>query len=730
MSPRSFFLPLLGGLVLFRAGFAADAATPRPSVPVANVAPITTVAAAFARWPDLTTDDQPVQLEGVVLGLMPSGAFRLHDGELGIYVTKSPAAHQLTAGDRVRVTGVLRQGGFSPWISPHELTRLGRGEYPAARPASYSVLASGAADNQWVEIEGVIRGVQVPEPRDFVVLDFGMSGGNLRVLVTHEPHVDFTQLIDAAVRVRGVAAVNVNAHKHVVEPSFRVPSFSEFVVLRPGQPDAFAQPRVPVRQLMRVSLGSPHRHRVRTSGVVTRQLSDTAFFLRDGDVGLKVETASPQRFRPGDQVEAAGFPEMEEGMAVLQLATCRTVGAAAPPAPSQPDLTALLDGTHNSDLVQIRARLVDWVIAGKNVTLVFKTGDQLFKGLYNLPAGAPLSLPEKNSEVSVTGICVISELEDVWFYQPRSFLLLVAHLADLQVLQAPPWWTPARLWSALAIAGVVLFAAAGWVWALRRQIGRKRAVIEQQARHAAALEERSRIARELHDTLEQGLTGLSLQMKALETDLEANPHPARSRLQFARQMLRQSRALARNAIRELRSEATPARLEGLIDGLKRIAASWNHSGALTVEVHITGTARALPSRVEHHLLGIGTEAMTNAVKHGRAETIRVEIEFRAAEVAVRITDNGAGFDPAQHLEQASGCFGLLGMRERAREVRGELHIFSRPQEGTIVIVTAPIEVTAAPGGTASPSDGAGSGSAPGPLELEPSFPEPQPSVKS
>jgi signal transduction histidine kinase len=234
---------------------------------------------------------------------------------------------------------------------------------------------------------------------------------------------------------------------------------------------------------------------------------------------------------------------------------------------------------------------------------------------------------------------------------------------------------------------------AGWVWALRRQIDRKRAVIEQQARHAAALEERSRIARELHDTLEQGLTGLSLQMKALETDLNQTPHPARSRLHAARQMLRQSRALARNAIRELRAETLPSRLEGLIDGLKRVADSWNQSGALTVRVEIVGRPRPLPAPLENHLLGIGTEAMTNAVKHGRAEAIQVEVSFRPAEIALRVSDNGTGFDPAQELEQASGCFGLLGMRERAREVRGELRIQSEPGQGTEVIVTAPTAPT-------------------------------------
>lgn len=667
---------------------AAAPATSFPARPSPRV--VTTIAEAFALWPDLATDDQRVRVEGVVTGMMPSGAFRMHDGELGIYVSKSPAARKLTAGERVRVEGVLRQGGFSPWLAPNEITPLGPGPLPDAQPASYHLLATGAADNQWVEVEGVVRAVQLPEPRDFVQLDLGMPGGNLRVLVNYEPGFAFDSLVDAEVRLRGVAAVNVNAHKHVVEPSFRVPSFSEITVLRPGGSDAFAQPVVPVRRLMRVSPGTSHYHRVRTSGTVTRKLSATTLFLRDGDVGLKVETEAPHSFRPGDIVDVVGFPVMVEGMAVLQHAIGRAVGTTVPPPAVEPTLAKLLEGTHHSDLVTIRARLVDWVMAGQNVTLIFQTGDQLFKGLFNLPVGATLALPDKNSLVNVTGICVISELEDLWFYQPRSFLLLVADLADVHLVQAPPWWTPDRLWRALGITCIVLFAAAGWVWSLRRQIDRKRAVIEQQARHAAALEERSRIARELHDTLEQGLTGLSLQMKAMETDLDATPHPVRARLQFARQMLRQSRALARNAIRELRTEALPSRREGLVDGLRRVADSWNHSGALTVDLSLRGAARELAPRLEQNLVGIGTEAMTNAVKHGRAERIEVEVVFDAHEIVLRIRDHGAGFDPEQHLAAASGCFGLLGMRERARELDGVLGISSRPGEGTEVVVTVPL----------------------------------------
>src|SRR5687768_5062197 len=145
MLPRSSLPRLIWTVLFCSAGFAATPPEPARAnrqPDAEEAAPITTVAGAFARWPDLQTDTERVRLEGVVTGTMPSGAFRLHDGDLGIYVTKSPAGQALTAGERVIVSGVLRKAGFSPWISPQEVTRIGRGPFPEARPATYSVLKS------------------------------------------------------------------------------------------------------------------------------------------------------------------------------------------------------------------------------------------------------------------------------------------------------------------------------------------------------------------------------------------------------------------------------------------------------------------------------------------------------------------------------------------------------------------------------------------------------------
>ena len=183
MSPHLVVTPVF--FACFVAAFSlppAIVAADVPPLPVTSApAVVTSVSAAAALWPDLVDDTTAVLVEGVVTGTMPNGAFRLHDGELGIYITRTVAGQALKPGDRVRIRGVLRKGGFSPWILPHDVVVLGRGEFPEAPSASYPLLASGVADNQWLEVEGVVRAAEMLDARDFVMLDLAMMGGNLRV---------------------------------------------------------------------------------------------------------------------------------------------------------------------------------------------------------------------------------------------------------------------------------------------------------------------------------------------------------------------------------------------------------------------------------------------------------------------------------------------------------------------------------------------------------------------
>lgn len=674
---------------------------------------LTSVADVFEVPRDTDNLSFPVVIEGVVISTAhETPSFFLHDGQMGIHVSQ-PKGSRVNHGEQVRVIGRSRRGRYAPSIIPQEVIRLGEGKIPEARPVSFSQVASGSMDSQWVVIDGVVSAVSYQD-KNYVMLDLTQDGGRIRAMVGSPLPAEPERFLDCEVRIRGVAAGRFNRHGQMVEPALRVPGGAWVTVTRPGPVDPFAQPARTVSRLLEFSLDRQPQHRIRVQGTITRRFSDTVFFIRDEGNGLKVESHGPVSLKSGDHIDAAGFPVIVNDEVVIQNAVTRLRSQGMPAEPVRSKVPALLTGSRASDLVSIESRLVDWVADGQSVTLVLESDNRLFRGQVQLPAGSTWVVPEKGSILDVTGICVISELEDHWSYRPRSFMLLVASPDDLRVLRLPPWWTAERLRRAFLVTLALLTAGLAWVWALRRQVQRKRSVIEHQASHAAVLEERSRIARDLHDTLEQGLTGVSLQLKAVDTDLNADPQRAHVRLQSAREMLRQSRAIARNAISELRVEVVPSRHENLIMALGNAVEMWNKSGALTAKLQVAGTPVRLPGSIEHHLAGIGSEAMTNAVKHGRATVVRVEVVFSAGLVRLSIADNGIGFDPAAIRSDAPGCYGLLGMRERALEMSARIDIESQPRRGT----TIRIEVPLIPPSISPPFRHAGS-SAPVPMTTRP-----------
>jgi signal transduction histidine kinase len=666
----------------------ADVAAPLPAKASDSAAVLTSIAQIKGSQSDSIS--RPARIEGVVLWVSDRDDFFLHDGEMGIHVRESAAGRTLKPGERVRVTGRTLQGTFAPSIEPSRIEVLGPGRLPEPQAASFNLVASGATDGQWLEISGVVWSVAFQqEPSPLTVLNLAVDGQHLRVLVNTPLAPDALKLIDAEVKVRGVATGRFNSQHQLVEPVIRVTDLSSITVVRSPPAAAFELPLVPLDRLLAFSLEAPSPHRVRVAGRVTRRISDTTFFLCENTLGLKVELLDPATVKAGDRVEVVGFAAMITGAAVMQSATCRVTSSGPPLPPARLDGRELFSGAYNSNLVDVKARLVDWIRDSQGITLILQSGNYLIKGLLP-PTTGIAALPEKNSIVRVTGICVVSDVEDIWLYSPRSVRLLLASLNDVTLLESPPWWTADRLWRALAIALAVLAAGLAWVWSLRRQIRRKAKVIEQQTRHAAALEERSRIARDLHDTLEQGLTGLSLQLKVVEMDLKESPERAAGTLEAARKMLRQSRAFAHDAIRELRTDAVAPHHEDLVAGLRGVVATWQSYGVRGVELRVTGEVRTVTRPIEHALISIASEAMTNAVKHGRASVILIELSFERERLVLAVKDNGTGFEPAESGTRGQGGFGLLGMQERVRALAGRIEFRRRAEGGTEIFVAVPL----------------------------------------
>lgn len=228
---------------------------------------------------------------------------------------------------------------------------------------------------------------------------------------------------------------------------------------------------------------------------------------------------------------------------------------------------------------------------------------------------------------------------------------------------------------------VVLGAAAIWgLFRLRvRQI---------RQRFALVLEERVRLAREIHDTLAQGFVGISSQLDAVALTLNGHLDSARTHLDLARKMARHSLTEARRSVMDLRASA----LEGqdLPAALSQAAHQWTAGSPVKVHVDVDGTGRKLPEEMEQHLLRIAQEAVTNTVKHAHAKEVWIHLAMNNGTLKMRVADNGEGFEQTDAFSEIGGHFGLLGMRERAERLGGELQLHSEPGEGTEVEVTVPL----------------------------------------
>lgn len=196
----------------------------------------------------------------------------------------------------------------------------------------------------------------------------------------------------------------------------------------------------------------------------------------------------------------------------------------------------------------------------------------------------------------------------------------------------------------------------------------------------AVVTERTRIARELHDTLAQGLAGISLQLESVGSMLEESPEVARMHLERARALARSSLAEARRSVWSLRTPMLPV---DLADSLADVVHGLTAETTATIRFSVSGERRRLTREAEENLLRIAQEAILNATKHARASVIDVELRFEHRSVQLAIRDDGIGIRPGPAGAEIAH-FGLIGMYERASQVRGALNVRTRESGGTEV----------------------------------------------
>lgn len=402
-------------------------------------------------------------------------------------------------------------------------------------------------------------------------------------------------------------------------------------------------------------------------------LTSPALYLEDSTGGVAVEAADAPAIKIGDEVEATGTVKPRRFSAVLENATVRSLWARAPAPPLAITASQAATGSFDAMFVEVEGYLRSKArVPGQGLVLDLQSGHQTFRAL---TSGKRQDLfydrLQLNSLLRLRGVSVV---DPRYTENITSFALLLRSSDDVDVVSGPPWWDKRHI---ITMAFVLLIAGfVGFSLYSRAEHWRLRAV----------LEERSRMAREIHDTLAQGFAGIALQLESALREFQPHSDFARRSLQLALQMAQQSRREAHRSIAALRTLHTQ---EQLSDMLRKVLTQQVAGSCLQLRVSATGNERHLPEETEGQILRIAQEALANTMQHAHASCVEVRLDFGDEDLLAEIGDDGRGFVVTDAPTAENGHFGITGMRERAVRIGAELVLRSSP-EGTQVILQLPL----------------------------------------
>lgn len=577
---------------------------------------------------------------------------------------------------------------------------LGEGVMPLPVSHPYDLQSGQRMHCQWIELEGVGRSVNPNGSLGVMTRDGmmsvwfgdgagGVSGAREALAGALETESGPASFIDAVIKVRGVFWKG-NA------PMLLAPSADCVQTLEQAPAEPFGIPSVSMASFRGERAGDPMARRVKTTGVVTCK-RDGFFVVQDETGGIRVESPRWADVNVGDVVESVGFPSQRSFGPVLAESTVRKTGTRNPPGPVALPLEDV-DAMRNGVVVEVEALLLEQRMIRRMQILDLQIGQRAFRATLPLDAGRFPSLAV-GSRLRVVGVSQIESMEAASNAAsasdrtiPASLEILLRGPGDVVVLERPPWWNWKHTAMVVGIFVTILAAVLLWVVMLRRRVEQRTRELretmtrlEKETQTSATLAERDRLAGEIHDSLEQGLSAIVMQMEAAARVID-QPAEVGRYVALVRNMAVFSRAEVQHAVWDLQSPMLQN--ADLGTALRRIARDIGADDPARVEVEITGTPRALPSSAEHHLLRIGQEAITNAIKHAAPRKIHVALRYEISSLILVVSDDGCGFDP-DAMTAGSGHFGLQGIRVRARKLQAALTVSSRPGQGTRIEVTVP-----------------------------------------
>ena len=402
----------------------------------------------------------------------------------------------------------------------------------------------------------------------------------------------------------------------------------------------------------------------------------------------------------GDLIEATGFPETD----MFNLNIFNTTWRRIPAEPEPPQMPTPLSAEGPAFRDQYGKRCAYSQLHGQIVQLegiVLNAPDKRSSDRLQIKCGPrivaidasthPRALEriEEGCRIRCTGICVLEVAPPTGHITiPRlnGFFIVVRSATDIDILERPSWWTVPRMLCLVGALVVVLLLILVWNRTLRHLAEKRGRELADEtiARASADLKvlERTRLAIELHDTLAQNLTGVCLEIETANRLADENPSQMRVHLDVAHKALKSCRAELRNCLWDLRHQALET--DDMEIALRQ--ALTPHVADCDMAIRFKVPRDRLTDSTAYAILRIVRELAVNAVRHGKATSLRIAGSIEGDKLLFSVKDNGCGFDPENCPGDEQGHYGLLGIRERINTFEGQMKIDSAPGRGTKVTI--------------------------------------------
>ena len=438
----------------------------------------------------------------------------------------------------------------------------------------------------------------------------------------------------------------------------------------PSSPDTQS-----ISNLKLLALAGPIKATIR--GIVV--LTSPALFVQDPTGGVAVHQSASKALKVGDEVEVTGDVHASALSLAVENAVVSVLWEGTPMPAVSVTASQAAAGNFDATFIEVEGRLRSKEYGPDDtVILNFDAGPQSFRAIIHRSRGASLyGMLKANSLVRLRGVAVV---DPAFTANMTPFAVLLRSTDDVQVLAGPPWWSAGHL-VAIAISLLILGLIANFLYH-RVENWRLRAVVE----------ERERLAYEMHDTLAQSVAGIGFQLEAIRIGTPPDLVRVHEQLDLASELVRHSHVEARRSVDMLRPRQLAS--EGLLGALANCGHRLVAGGSVEVVASSSGDVRPLSLRTADTLYRIGQEALANAVRHAHPSRLTIHLDYAKDTVRLLIGDDGSGFVEGDN--QAG--LGVLAMRKRASSISAKLEIQrNQGQEnqdrenqgrGTLVSVTA------------------------------------------